>query len=574
MSERPELRSLSRRSFVRTTVSAVGAGATIGAPGLILGPRGRRGQAANTIFRGGSVYDGTGVPPVRADVAVVGDRVVEIGRRIPGADAVNVDLDGLALAPGFIDIHSHTDFELLINPRADGKVRQGVTTEVAGQDGNSIGPWGDEQFETVRDTYRSRYGITIDFRDLTGLFRRLERQNAAVNFASMIGHGTIRGYVVGNDDRPATEAELVRMVSLVREALEAGACGLSTGLEYVPGAWADFQELVRLAEPLHGTGLPYTSHLRNEDDQLFGAVEEALNVGRKAGVPVQISHLKAQGKSNWWKAEPVLEMLQSARADGVDVTYDRYPYVAYSTGLSSLFPVWARAGGTDALLARLDDPEISSRIERAVRDKVAKLGSWDAIQVTSTASEGLAWARGRRLGRLATERGADPYEQFLRIVRGDRNRSGMVGFGMSEENTARFLTHPLGMICSDGAALATTGPLSTGTPHPRHYGTFPRVLGHYCRDQNLMPLELGVHKMTGMPAARLRLRGRGIIAPGAFADLVAFDPDRVADRATFEAPHRYPVGITDVMVNGIFVLREGEHTGATPGRVISTALRS
>ncbi len=560
---------IDRRAFVHRAGAIAGSllltRSARGAPNQTWNPANRQ---ADLLLRGAVVFDGTGAPAVEADVAITGDRISSVGRSLTESGAVEVDLTGLALAPGFIDIHSHTDLELLVNPRAESKIRQGVTTEIAGQDGSSIGPWTADRAASMRDTYRSRYGVELDFSDLPGFLGSLERQAAAVNLASMIGHGTVRGYVVGDDDRPATDAELAHMQSLITRALKAGACGLSSGLEYTPGAFANLDELVGLAALLKGTGFPYATHMRNEDDHLFAAIEEALNVGRRAQVPVHISHLKAQGMSNWWKVDPVLETLEAARADGLEVTYDRYPYVAYSTGLGLLFPLWARDGGTDALLARLEDALVAGRIEAAVRDKIARLGSWDSVQITSTRSEELAWARGRRLGELGAERGVEPYVLLLQLTMDDRNRAGMVGFGMSEENTARFLAHPFGMICSDGTALATEGPLSSGTPHPRNFGTFPRILGHYCRDTKLMPLETAIHKMTGAPAARLKLTGRGVIAPGAFADLVAFDPDRVADRATFEHPHQYPDGIPHVVVNGTFVIKHGAHTGALPGRVL------
>jgi N-acyl-D-amino-acid deacylase len=261
-------------------------------------------------------------------------------------------------------------------------------------------------------------------------------------------------------------------------------------------------------------------------------------------------------------------MLEAARIDGVDVMYDRYPYVAFSTGLTNLFPVWSRDGGAAGLLERLEQPDAAETIERSVREKVHALGSWDAVQVSSTADTSYAWATGRKLGALAQERGEDPYTLLLTLIVGNRGRCGMVGFGMSEENTERILSHPLGMICSDGSALATEGPLSEGNPHPRSFGTFPRVLGYYSRERSAMPLETAVHKMTGMPAKRLRFAGRGVIEPGAFADLVVFDPATVADRATFENPHQYPVGIEHVLVNGEFVLRHGEHTNALAGRIL------
>lgn len=561
--------ALDRRRFLTATAAAAGALLFPGTPPWALKPRWRSPRrAADWVLRGAMVYDGTGRAPAEADVAIAGDRVEAVGPRLAIAGAREVDLKGLALAPGFIDIHSHSDLVLLVDPKAQSKVRQGVTTEVTGQDGGSVGPWSDAEFEETRDSYRSRYGVEIDFRDLAGFFARLRHQGAAVNLASMVGHGTLHSFVVGEAARPATEHERVRMAALVTDALRAGACGVSSGLEYLPGAFADLDELAAVAAPLKGTGLPYATHLRNEDDQSLGAIEEALNVGRKSGAAVHISHLKAQGERNWWKAPLMLELFERARAGGLDLTYDCYPYIAYATGLSNMFPVWAREGGTDAFLARLQDPAQGERIKVQVLDKVQQLGSWDAVQISNTGSDTLAWARGKRLGQLAAERNQDPYALLLMIVEQDRNRSGMVGFGMSEADVGRFLAHPFGMICSDGSALTIDGPLARGTPHPRNYGTFPRVLGLYCRDRKLMPLEAAIHKMTGMPAARIKLAGRGTIAPGAFADLVAFDPERVSDRATFERPHQYPAGIPHVMVNGAWVIRDGEHLGATPGKVL------
>lgn len=561
-----------RRRFLTAAAGAVGALSAAGTgPAFGLGvpwqvrPRSR---PPTWILRGALVYDGTGGPPFEADVAVAADRIDAVGPRLSATGVEVADLRGLALAPGFIDIHSHSDLGLLVDPRAESKIRQGVTSEVIGADGSSIGPWSEERFREARETYQTRYGVDIGFRDLPGFFAQFERSPAAVNLASMVGHGTLRTTIVGEGSRPATETERRQMVALVEDALRAGACGLSSGLEYLPGAFADLEELAALAGPLAGSGLPYASHMRNEDDQLLAAVEEALNVGRRAGAAVHLSHLKAQGQRNWEKAGVVLALIDAARTAGRDVTFDVYPYVAYSTGLSNMFPVWAREGGTDALLARLDDPATAPRIEAAVRDKVHQLGSWDAVQISNTVADSLAWARGRQVGRLATGRHAEPYALFLALVRGDRNRAGMIGFGMSEENVGRFIAHPASVICSDGSALAVDGPLGGGAPHPRNFGTFPRVLGVFCRERHVLPLERAIHKMTAAPARRVRIADRGVIAPGAFADLVAFDPDRVADRATFEAPLQYPVGIPHVMVNGQWVLRDGERTAARPGRVV------
>ena len=529
---------MKRREFV-------GASAMIGL-GILMHQReawATRERRVTIVLRGATVYDGTGGRPITADVAIDGDRIVGVGRRLSLSGAQVIDLPGLALAPGFIDIHSHTDRVLLTNPRAEAKVRQGVTTEIAGQDGGSIADLGD-------------------------FMTQLEQSPGAVNWASMVGAGTIRQRVVGNEDRPATPDELSRMVDEVRTALRAGAVGLSSGLEYTPGGFATIDELIALSAPLKGTGLPYASHIRNEDDELIASLEEAIAVGRRAGVPVQISHLKVQGGRNWWKTDAVIELIEQAKKHGTDVMFDRYPYIAYQTGLSNMFPLWARDGGNDQFLKRLDDAALAPRIEAYVRDKVDELGSWDAVMVTST-GDAASYARGKRLGSLAKERGVEPYALLLEITRADQGRSGMVGFGMSEETTEPLLKHPLCMICSDGGARAT----AEGSTHPRSYGSFPRVLGYYVRDRKLMPLETAIHKMTLMPARRLSLRDRGVIQVGAHADLVAFDPARVRDTATFDNPHQYPEGIPHVWVNGVQVVRDSQHTGARSGKVLRSIPR-
>ncbi|MCK5652398.1 MAG: D-aminoacylase [Gemmatimonadetes bacterium] len=551
---------MNRRDFIH-------AGAVVGAGSLAgLTPRLVQ-ERPDLVLRRAVVFDGSGAPGFEADVAVVADRIAQVGR-VTATGREEIDLAGQALCPGFIDIHTHVELSMLVLPNVESRIRQGVTLEIAGQCGGSVGPWTEEGYQRTRESYRQRHGIEIDFRDLGGFFARLERTPVAVNWASMVGQGTIRGHVVGGEDRPATEEEIGRMRALVQQGLEQGAVGLSSGLEYTPSGFASKEELVELASELQGSGYPYASHMRNEDDELLAAVEEALHVGRLARVPVQISHLKAQGERNWWKAEAVLRLLDEARESGVDVMFDRYPYIAYSTGLTNLFPSWAKSGGTRALLSRIQGPQEGPRLERYARGKIALLGSWDAVQISSIRTEENAFAKGRRLGELASERGQDPYELVVQLLVEEGGSVGMIGFGMSEENTIRILSHPLGMVCSDGNAYAPYGPLSEGAPHPRSYGTFPRVLGYYVREKGAMPLETAIHKMTGLPASRLRIADRGVIRPGAYADLVAFDPSTVRDTATFESPHQYPVGISLVAVNGQITVREGEHTGRLAGRPV------
>lgn len=549
-----------RRDFVR-------AGATLSVASLVGVDRLWGWEKPDLVLRRATVFDGTGRPGWEADVAVLGDRIQAVGR-IAEAGTVEVDLAGKALAPGFIDIHTHADLPILANPRVENRILQGITLEVGGQCGGSPGPWTRAEARATAERYRNVYGVEMDFHDLGGFFQALERTPPAVNAACMVGQGTIRGTVVGNEDRPATEDEIEAMKALVREAMAQGAVGLTSGLEYTPSGFASREELVALASVLRGSGYPYASHMRNEDDSVLAAVEEALHVGRLAGVPVQISHLKAQGERNWWKAEVILDLLEDVRRDGLDVHYDRYPYVAYATGLSNLFPSWARSGGTEAFVERLLDPASRPALEAYCREKVAQLGSWNSVQISSIRTEKNAWLRGRRMGDAAREAGEEPFAMALRLLQEENGSVGMIGFGMSEENTARILSHPLGMICSDGSVYAPTGPLSGGSPHPRSYGTFPRVLGHYVREERIMPLETAIHKMTGLPARKIQVEDRGVIRPGAFADLVAFDPSTIRDTATFDDPHQYPRGIDLVVVNGAVTVREGAMTGTLAGRPV------
>ncbi|MEM7417950.1 MAG: D-aminoacylase [Gemmatimonadota bacterium] len=557
---------MKRREFVRTAGVVVLGGAAAPTPGFGI-PIGL-GERADLVVRGALVLDGRGGPGRAVDVAITGDRITAIGANLP-IGSTEIDATDRVLSPGFIDIHSHADTNLLVENRAESRIRQGVTLEVVGQDGGSIGPWSDATFAFIRDQFRGR-GVEVDYRDPASFVERITRERPAVSVASMVGNGALRGYVVGNDNRPATPAELTRMKEILADQIDRGCVGLSSGLEYTPSGFALASELVELASVLRGTGYPYASHMRNEDDRLLGAVEEALHIGRVAGVPVQISHLKAQGQRNYWKADAALRMIDQAAARGLDVHFDRYPYTAYATGLSNLFPSSYRSGGSSAFLARLRAEETAEILEKACRDKVALLGDWNSVQISST-NDATAWARGRRMGELAQERGVDPYALTLELLEANGGGVGMIGHGMGEENTAMILAHPRGMLCSDGGAYAPYGPLSTGSPHPRGYGSFPRLLGHYVRDVGALTLEAAIHKVTEMPARKLKLKDRGVIREGAFADLVVFDPDTIADTASFDDPHQYPVGIDHVVVNGVHTLSIGEHTGAFGGRGVRGA---
>ena len=540
----------SRRSFLRTAGGAVLTLA--GAPGVLLASRRR----ADIIIRGGMVFDGTGAAGIEGDVAMLDGRITAIARRIADSAALEIDARGLAVAPGFIDIHSHADGSLFQDPRAESVIRQGITTIVAGQDGSSRVP------------SSGRGGASESF---TELFARFDGASSAVNVASMIGLGTVRGHVVGGADRAATADEIRRMTALVERAVAEGACGASSGLEYTPGGFARPDELIALCRPLAARRLPYATHMRNEDDRLLDSIDESIAVARGAGCPLQISHLKTQGPRNWAKLDDVFARIDTAARAGLDVAFDRYPYIAYQTGLTNLFPIWSREGGTAAFLARVDAADTGARVRDETLAKVALIGGWDNVMIANVSNAADERAEGARLGSYATSLGADPYETAVALLRRSNGSVGMVGFAMSEENLDRILAHPRGMVCSDGGGFAISGPSRNGHPHPRGLGSFPRVLGRYVRERKALTLTQAINKMTALPASRLRITDRGRLAPGLAGDVVVFDPTTVADRATFEEPFQYPVGIKAVLVNGAVALLDGSREPKAAGRSVRPA---
>lgn len=543
----------SRRNFLQATGAALVGAALPVRLGALHAPAPR----ADLVIRGGTVFDGTGAAGVEADVLVRGGRIAGVGPRLAAAGAEEVDARGLAVAPGFIDIHSHADGTMFDDPAMESIIRQGVTTVVAGQDGGLVSA--------------PASGGAGRQASVGAFVAAVERSPAAANVACMVGLGGVRGAVVGQDDRPAAAAELTLMTRMVEQALVDGACGASSGLEYTPGAFAPLAELIALCRPLASRRLPYATHMRNEDDRLLDAIAESIAVAEGAGCPLQISHLKTQGPRNWGRLDDAFAAVEGARARGLDAAFDRYPYLAYQTGLTNLFPVWSRDGGTRAFLARVADDSTAPRIRTETLAKVDLIGGWDNVQITSVRADADRGAEGKRLGSHAADAGLDPYEAAVGLLRRSEGSVGMVGFAMDERNLERILAHPLGMVCSDGGAYAVAGPARVGQPHPRSLGSFPRVLGRYVRERGTLTLEQAVHKMTGQPASRLRLADRGRVAPGLAADLVVFDPATVADRATFTDPYQYPVGIAAVVVNGVVALRDGQRTAARAGQVARPA---
>jgi N-acyl-D-amino-acid deacylase len=521
------------------------------------------------LIQGGTVIDGTGRPARPADVGITGDRVETVDR-LPGARAARViDATGHVVAPGFIDMHSHADFTLPGLPTADSKVHQGFTTEVVGNCGASPAPLTAARRQDVMESAGLPLpALEWDWTTFRSYLDVLNRQRPSINVAPLVGHGTVRLVVMGPGDAPPTSEQLRAMAREVRRAMDEGAVGFSTGLIYPPGVYADTDEIVELTRAAGEAGGFYASHIRGESDTLLTAITEAIEVGRRASVPVQISHLKAAGRANWPDMARAIRLIEAARAEGLDVTADMYPYPAGSTTLSALLAPWAHAGGREPLLARLDSPADRARILGELDSAgMAHDAGWEGILIAGCPAR--PEYEGRTLGHIATGLGISPAEAVVEILRESKGDADMVLFMMSEDNVALGLRQPWVMIGSDGEGRAAHGPYGAGKPHPRNYGTCPRFLGHYVRDHGVMPLPDAIRKLTSLPATKLGLRDRGRLEPGAVADVVVFDPATIADTATFAEPHRYPVGIPWVLVSGEPVIARGAHTGSRPGRVLA-----
>ena len=525
------------------------------------------------LIRGGTVVDGTGAPLQAADVALEGDRIAAVGPGLRGEAARVIDAAGLLVAPGFIDAHSHSDLFYLECPAAESKIRQGCTTEVVGMCSFSPAPVHPERRELVR-TWAGGIGARVEARweSFAQYLDVLRAARPSINVAHFVGHGALRLATIGAEARPAGPDDLRAMERLLQEALEAGAFGFSTGLVYPPSAYATTEELIALARSMAGRRGLYFSHVRGESGTLEAAVAEAIRIGEEAGVGVQIAHVKAAGREHWPRLDRALAAIDAARARGVDVTGDAYPYHAGSTKMDNLLPAWVHDGGTARLLERLGDREARRRIVAEClvdgeRWRTLAMGAvgFDEIQIATCGQREL---EGLTLAALARRTGRPPAEAMMDLVRQERATVSMVVFSQSSDNVARALAHPAVMVGSDSLGL-TSGPgPHPGKPHPRMYGTFPRVLGEFVRERRLFSLETAVHKMTGMPAARLGLRDRGLLRPGFAADLAVFDPAAVRDEATFADPHRYPAGIPYVIVNGTVVVDGGRFTAAGTGRIL------
>ncbi len=528
------------------------------------------------LLRNARIVDGTGNPWFFGDVGVAEGRIVTVGDSTGWPARRTIDVAGAVLSPGFIDLHTHSDFTLPRFPRAEAMLRQGVTTQVVGNYGFSPFPVQRDRLELLR-SYAAFIdaGLLWEWDDAAGYIEHLQRLPLAVNVALQVGHGTVRIAVMGFDNRSPTPSELGAMERLVGQAFEQGAFGISSGLIYVPGSYSRTDELVALARVAKRYKGFYSSHVRGEGDTLIAAIDEALTIGRLADVPIQLSHHKAVGKRNWGRVATTLSMLDQARAEGRDVLADQYPYTAGSTTLTALMPPWAMEGGVEAMLGRLQAPDSRARIlaeikgngQGAAADSQREFDP-EVIMISHVPEGPNKWCEGMMLTDIAAKRDEHAVETAMFLLERERGAVQMIVFAMSEDDVRRVMQHPAVAIASDGWTLS---PAAGGKPHPRSYGTYARVLGRYVREERVLSLEEAVRKMTSLPAQRLGCYDRGLIRPGCIADLVIFDPDRVAERATFRDPHKYCDGVTHVLINGQVVIEEGEDTGATTGSVLKKA---
>lgn len=561
------MKKISRRNFINTS-SILGVSAfALGTSQIFSNLRNR---GFDIIIKNGHIIDGTGKKEFIADIGIKNGLILKIGNINEAESELIINGSSLKIAPGFIDIHSHTDTDLIPNPKAESKIRQGVTTEICGADGSSFGPIGGPELERFLESHKNFTGEEMNWRTLGGFLDDFSNRKFSVNLATMVGLGTIREFVVGYEDRIATPDEIKKMQYEVSKAIEEGAFGVSSGLEYTPGSFAPIEELIALTSAAPFPYRLYATHMRNEDNTVLEAIEESIEVAKCANGRLQIAHLKVSGKSNWHKADAALELMDNAIAEGLEVHSDRYTYVAYHTGLANLFPLWSRDGGTEAFLNRLKNNNLLPQIREFSETKVNNLdGEWKGVLISSIRGDELKEKyQGKTIKQIGDEFNTNYFETAVNIILESENSVSMVGFGMEESSTEKILAHPRVMISSDAGSHAPYPPMNKSIAHPRAYGTFPRAISKYVREKNICSLEEMIKKMTSMPAEKVGLKNRGTLEEGKAADIVIFNYEKIEDKATFVDSHQYPEGIPYVIVNGKIVIENGEHTGAMPGQVL------
>jgi N-acyl-D-amino-acid deacylase len=551
-----------RRTAVPRLVAAVGT-----ALALLISGSCRGTQEFDLLIRGGRIVDGTGNPSFLGDVGIRGGKIVAVGGLARRQARRTIDATGLTVAPGFIDIHTHSDYSILTDGNAQSMVHQGVTTMILGE-GGSVAPLGGKQGASEQPA---------DWTDFQGYFARVMRQGVSTNIGSHVGSSQVWTYVHGPSAGPPLPEELVQIRALVRQAMEQGALGVASSLSGPPGSWIDTGTLVAMCEVVSQYGGIYSTHVRTEGHGVFEAVGEAIEIGRRARLPVDILHLKIAEHQLWGRMPDLIAVIDRARSSGQQVEANVYPYRAGQNNLSSIIPPWAQEGGTQAMLQRLKDPALRPRLESEILhgipgsnwyDHYTATGSWEGMLLVSLSNPDYKKFEGRRMSEVIQTLGRKPLDVLFELLEANQGSVPTVYFHHSEEDMRYALRQPFVSIGSDGTAVATEGPLARGNPHPRYYGTFPRVLGRYVREEKVLSLEEAVRKMTSANAAKIHIYDRGLLRPGQWADVTVFDAAKVIDHATFEKPHQYATGIQHVLVNGVQVLENGQHTGARPGVIL------
>ena len=559
-------KSMNRRDFLKQTAKTAAVAGLGGCGPLLQGCAAKK--TYDLVITDALVYDGRGGRPFEADIGIAAAAIQTVGKVKGSLGRLVIEAKGLAVSPGFIDVHDHTDVGLIVNPKAESVIHQGITTLVSGNCGGSVFPVPDSIFEELKENAKTVYGLDLNWRDMAGFFGRLEEKGIALNYSTLVGQGSIRGATMGFNDRPPTPEELEKMKGLVEEHMRAGVFGLSSGLMYTPGCFARPGELTELCRVVAKYNGMYATHMRDEEEGILESLDESIGTARNSGARLQIAHLKVSGYRNWAKVDAALAKIDLAKQQGVDIFCDRYSYIASSTGLSSYFPLWALEGKTEDFLRRLQDPALEARLRAHLATVEDRLGSWDKVLISEVFLEKNKPLQGKNILEAAREMGKQPYDFIRDLLIEEKAMVGRIAFFGSEDVLKKILAHPLVGVGCDGSALAPYGILSRGKPHPRSYGTFPRALGKYVREEKIVPLEEMIKKMTAIPASRFGFDKRGLLQPGYYADMVVFNPDKIADRATWVNPHQYPVGVEYVIVNGQVVVEHGEHTGRLPGKIL------
>ena len=552
---------MNRRDFLRT--SALGA-AAFGLGGFSACKVTSR-HSFDTLIKNGVIYAGDGKPPIRGDIAIRDGKIAAIGKDLGTSAATVLDAQGLTVSPGFIDIHTHTDTNLFDAPKGDSRIFQGITTDLGGNCGYCPFVYSDEAWESRKD--RPRHGGPA-WRNIDGFYQRLTENKIGINYASLVGHGDVREAVVGPYNVKASDEQLKRMCEELDRQLELGAIGLSYGLEYAPGCYCDTREMVELNKVVAKHNALYTIHMRNEDDHVLEAMDEAIEAARQSGARLEISHLKAQNPANFEKIDEMLGKIDAARAAGIDIAFDRYPYTAFSTGFTSFIPIELRDGTSEDIYRRLNDKATCEKIKRYAYSRLERFGGPQQVVVAGCNDPANAVYAGKNLAECCQISGLDEWEMIRYLLISEKLEVNQATFAMKEENLRKIYAHPLSMPASDGSVYSPEGVLGKELPHPRSYGTFPRFFEKFVREDKVLDLATAIWKCTGLPASRMKLKERGQLVVGYAADITVFDPATIADLSTYAQPHTFPAGIVHVFVNGVHTIKEGAHTGALSGKVL------